>query len=129
MNCEQVKELLSPYLDNALAQEERRTVVTHLAHCAECNRVLADFQHFDTLLARMPRISPDAALRERIFSSPAYFELTGTSGALNRSAQPTAPQQRVQPTAHPHLVALPARDPNQQPTASRGAIDTARKGS
>ena len=127
MNCEQVKELLSPYLDNALAQEERRTVVTHLAHCAECNRVLADFQHFDTLLACMPRIGPDAALRERIFSSPAYFELTGTSGALDRRAQPTTPQQRVQPGAHSHLVALPARDPDH--SASRGAIDTARKGS
>jgi Putative zinc-finger/WD40-like Beta Propeller Repeat len=129
MNCEQVKELLSPYLDSALAQEERRTVVTHLAHCAECNRVLADFQNFDTLLARMPRIGPDAALRERIFSSPAYFELTGTSGALDRRAQPTAPQQRVQSGAHPHLVALPARDPDQQPSAYRGAGETARKGS
>ena len=127
MNCEQVKELLSPYLDNALAQEESRTVITHLAHCAECNRVLADFQHFDTLLARMPRIGPDAALRERIFSSPAYFELTGTSGARDRRAQPTTPQQRVQPGAHPHLVALPTRDPDH--SASRGAIGTASKGS
>ncbi len=127
MNCEQVKELLSPYLDNALAQEERRTVVAHLAHCAECNKVLTDFQHFDTLLTRMPRIAPDAALRERIFSSPAYLELIGTSGALDRRAQPTVPQQRLQPNAHPHLVALPGRDPDKQP--SRGEGETTRKGS
>ncbi|HEV2661924.1 MAG TPA: hypothetical protein VGU68_15045, partial [Ktedonobacteraceae bacterium] len=65
--------------------------------------------------------------RERIFSSPAYFELTGTSGARDRRAQPTIPQRRVQPGAHPHLVALPTREPDH--SASRGAIGTASKGS
>ena len=43
MNCEQVKELLSPYLDNVLAEEERRSVSAHIEICPECNALLADF--------------------------------------------------------------------------------------
>ncbi len=115
MNCEQVKELLSPYLDDALAPEERRTVAAHLEHCPECNRMLADFHRFDTLLAQMPHISPDAALRERIFSSLEYLELTGTSGALDRLAGSTIPQQRIRPGARPRLVALPGGRGKQPP--------------
>ncbi len=74
MNCEQVKELLSAYLDNALAPEERRSVATHLEACPECSEMLADFRRFDALLSRMPRINPDASLRERIFSSQEYLD-------------------------------------------------------
>jgi anti-sigma factor RsiW len=70
MNCEQVKESLSAYLDDALAPEEKRTIATHLETCSECNAMLADFRRFDTLLHQLPRVSPGAGLRQRIFSSP-----------------------------------------------------------
>ncbi len=77
MNCEQVEELLSEYLDNMLAPEERRQVADHLSICRSCTQALADYRRNDALLARLPRTSPDAALRERIFSSPDFLELTG----------------------------------------------------
>jgi len=51
MNCEQVEELLSAYLDNMLAPEERRQVAAHLQTCRSCTQALADFRRNDALLA------------------------------------------------------------------------------
>ena len=81
MNCEQVEELLSAYLDNQLATEERREIASHLHQCRQCNAILTEFRRNDALLRHLPRVSPDPALRERIFSSPEYIELTGTFDA------------------------------------------------
>ncbi|HZU67178.1 MAG TPA: zf-HC2 domain-containing protein [Ktedonobacteraceae bacterium] len=114
MNCEQVEELLSAYLDNQLATEERHEVAAHLRHCAHCNAILADFRRNDTLLRHLPRVSPDPALRQRIFSSPEYLELTGTFDARSSSPEedwtvPNLPASRSRRNAagRPHLVALP----------------------
>jgi WD40 repeat protein len=124
MNCEQVEELLSAYLDDALAPEERAGVVAHLQLCSQCNSMLTDFRRFDALLKQLPRLSPSPALRERIFSSPEYLELTGTfnaSGEITREyTQPGLPVQhrtwRDTP-GRPQLVAMPggrSTSPRQQ---------------
>src|SRR6059036_1706602 len=109
MNCEKVEELLSAYLDNALALEERHEVATHLQGCSRCSVILADFRRFDALIAHLPRVSPDLALRNRIFSSPHYLELTGTADAVRTVDGPTVPHPRIQrdTTHRPKLVALP----------------------
>ncbi len=75
MKCEQVKELLSAYLDGQLALEEGEAIVIHLQACTECSNVLADFRYFDALLLHLPRVAPDALLRQKIFSSAAYKEM------------------------------------------------------
>jgi Tol biopolymer transport system component len=119
MNCEQVEELLSAYLDGTLAVGEtaeaahqlRLNIAAHLAKCVQCSAVLADFRRFDALLAQMPRVSPDLALRNRIFTSPEYLELTGTndiSTAVTDKDQ-TAPYRNVRrdTPGRPQLVALP----------------------
>src|SRR6266581_4627123 len=114
MNCEQVEELLSAYLDNALAPEERDGVTAHLGGCSQCSSILADFRHFDILLSQLPRISPSLALRNRIFSSPEYLELTGTfdnpPSAIGDHTLPKNPIQghtRRDRRDRPQLVALP----------------------
>ena len=130
MNCEQVEELLSAYLDNALAPQERADVVAHLQLCSQCNSMLTDFRRFDALLKQLPRLSPSPALRERIFSSPEYLELTGTfnaSGEITREY--TRPGLPIQGRAlrdtpgRPQLVAMPggrSTSPRQQsPTATQ----------
>ncbi len=122
MNCEQVEELLSAYLDNALALEERHGVATHLQSCSQCSAILADFRRFDALIAHLPRLSPDLALRNRIFSSSRYLELTGTADAVRTMGHPTVPHPRTQrDTAHrPKLVVLPGgRSSSASPTSSR----------
>src|SRR5260221_10418682 len=58
-------------------------ITTHLTGCLHCSTILADFPRFDNLLAHMPRISPSPALRDKIFSSPAYLELTGTNNSID----------------------------------------------
>ncbi len=130
MNCEQVEELLSAYLDNQLATEERREVAMHLRHCAKCNAILAEFRRNDALLRHLPRVSPDPALRERIFSSPEYIELTGTFDARGSSLEedwtvPNLPASHFRRNAagRPHLVAIPggrSTSPNPAVTQSSG---------
>ena len=110
MSCGQVKGHLSAYLDNALAPEAYDQVTTHLGTCQDCRALLADFRSFDTLLSQLPRVSPGLALRERIFSSPEYLELTGTFGATKRIGERSAAQQKNR--HRPQLVALPG---GQQP--------------
>ena len=115
MNCEQVEELLSAYLDNKLAPEERRQVAAHLQTCSSCSELLADYRRNDTLLARLPRVTPDPALRERIFSSPDYLEATGepfeNEAPAGRNTVPRLPASGRSPRrdtpGRPHLVAIP----------------------
>jgi Tol biopolymer transport system component len=107
MNCEQVKELLSVYLDDTLAQAERQQIAQHLHICADCRAVLADFRRFDALLAQLPRVSPAPSLDEKIFSSPDYLELVGASYAIRRAKIVPSPYSRRNDPGRPRLVALP----------------------
>lgn len=106
MNCELVEELLSDYLDNTLAPEESSGIALHLEVCSRCSNILADFRRFDRLIAQLPRVSPNPALRDTIFSSQEYLELTGTS---NGKTEQTLPYRRVRRDEwnRPRLVALP----------------------
>ncbi len=125
MNCEQVEELLSAYLDNQLATEERREIASHLHQCRQCNAILTEFRRNDALLRHLPRVSPDPALRERIFSSPEYIELTGTFDARGSAPEedwtmPNLPARhsRRDTPGRPHLVAIPGgRSTSPNPAA------------
>lgn len=131
MNCEQVEELLSAYLDDSLAVGEtaesafqlKLDIASHLQNCIHCSTMLADFRRFDNLLAHTPHVSPDPALRDKIFSSPEYLELTGTTDIAvtprsydtqqeNLEREHTTPHRSARSTrrdtpGRPQLVALP----------------------
>jgi hypothetical protein len=130
MKCEQVEELLSAYLDRTLALGEAATlavqleldIAAHLRECERCGAIFADIRRFDLLLAQLPRVSPPSSLRERIFSSPEYLELTGTDGAASRRADAdaqTVPYGAIHYNrpGRPALVALPGGR-SSSPTAS-----------
>ena len=132
MNCEQVEELLSAYLDDMLAIGEtaeaadqlRLEVAAHLTNCVQCSAIIADFRRSDALLAQMPRVSPDPALRTRIFTSPEYLELTGTDdiNVAGTDKEQTAPYRNIRrdTPGRPQLVALPGgrRSSSSEPNAS-----------
>ncbi|HEY1349760.1 MAG TPA: zf-HC2 domain-containing protein [Ktedonobacteraceae bacterium] len=80
MNCEQVEEHLSAYLDNMLAPEEYRALTIHLQNCLRCMLSLTELRQNDLLLAHLPRFHPSAVLYERIFSAP---ECVGQIRALS----------------------------------------------
>ncbi len=130
MNCEQVEELLSAYLDNMLVLGEtaesalqlHAEITEHLQGCLQCSNILADYRRNDTLLSEMPRVSPSLALRHKIFTSPEYLELTGTSNAfsafhafsasfdedtVHTPAYNSTRRDAPRPSSRPHLVALP----------------------
>lgn len=92
MSCEHVKNLLSAYLDNMLATEEREMVTEHIQTCASCYALQEDFRRFDALLSQVPRVSPTPMLHRRIFSSPEYLELMGTSGSPKWAEESWKPQ-------------------------------------
>ena len=126
MNCEQVEELLTAYLDNVLAPDERRQITAHLQSCPTCSELLAEYRRNDMLISRLPREVPDAALRERIFSSPEYLELTNENASdmeeLIEGAGPTrlhlpAKYPRRDTPGRPQLVSLPGGR-STQPTPS-----------
>jgi Tol biopolymer transport system component len=129
MNCEQVRELLSAYLDDALAPEEKRTLATHLETCSECSAMLADFRRFDTLLHHLPRISPGVGLRQKIFSSPEYLELTGVSVRKTKFSAQTPPDRSVRNEIDRDsrgrlapFIALPGERQNQLATSPKASF-------
>ena len=129
MNCEQVEELLSAYLDNALAIGEppelashlRSEITVHLQTCARCSHMLDDFRHFDILLSELPRVRPSPALSDRIFSSPEYLELTGTFDVSGGIAENNPSRSRRDTAGRPRLVALPGgrRSSSTAPTQQK----------
>src|SRR2546421_9303710 len=130
MNCEQVEELLSVYLDDSFAVGEtaetalelQHDIAVHLQDCVRCSTTLADFRRFDTLLAQMPRISPSPALREKIFTSPEYFELSGIDNYKHRSIgrDHTIPNKtlRRDTAGGPPVSALPGGRPGFPTTSA-----------
>jgi predicted anti-sigma-YlaC factor YlaD len=44
MNCKQVRDNLSPYLDQVLSQEEVNLVEKHLEKCSSCRQELIDLK-------------------------------------------------------------------------------------
>lgn len=69
MNCEQIKGLLSVYLDDQLTIHQRQGVAKHLDICIECSTILEEYRHYDALLAQLPRIEPPSGLRDAVFSA------------------------------------------------------------
>lgn len=127
MNCEHVEELLSAYLDNVLTSQEYDAVTLHLQECTACGSILADFSHFDRLLAQQPRVSPASTLKEKLFSSPEYLELTGTLDGRERVNRQTLPAQRTSQElgSRPRLVSLPGgRASSALPHATERDIQT-----
>lgn len=87
MNCEQVEERLSAYLDTMLAPGEYQVLTFHLQHCLRCMLVLAELRHNDLLLAHLPRISPPPVLRERVLAPPDAGGHTRAPAALPQRRQ------------------------------------------
>ena len=56
MGCERIEELLSPYLEDELTQEDRQTVETHLYTCASCAELLSLMREARESLSSFPEV-------------------------------------------------------------------------
>jgi len=66
MHCERVRELLSPYLDEALPAQDRAMLAAHLEACQSCARVAADFRRFARTLTAVGRQTTPPSLLPRL---------------------------------------------------------------
>ena len=54
MNCSQIQELLSAFLDNELLAQTRQQVAGHLETCSDCSGELAGFESLSAMAHRLP---------------------------------------------------------------------------
>lgn len=113
MNCKELEDLLSPYLDGELDASQRSSVEQHLGDCPDCKRALADlgamhealqapalrYHASDTLQQRLKIKLRDADAREQRSVWPRWAAVAATvviAAALTwnflpRSDAPTTP--------------------------------------
>ncbi len=70
MKCEQVEEFLSPYLEDELSPEEKRTVEEHLKTCPGCSLLLSSLKETRESLVDLPQLEVSQALLTRLYSIP-----------------------------------------------------------
>jgi hypothetical protein len=56
--CDEVRELLSPYLDGELDSDERQRVDSHIESCQSCREALSSLRETVSLIQSMPIIEP-----------------------------------------------------------------------
>jgi anti-sigma factor RsiW len=66
MSCQSVQRIISAYLDQNLAGEERNYVTRHLAVCRECAARSEQTQRVRGMLRNLPAAQPSAELRMRL---------------------------------------------------------------
>lgn len=69
MTCDETRELLSPYLDEALAPDERSLVDAHLEGCAECRRELEALRGTVALLHRAEPVRAPVGFVDRVMAA------------------------------------------------------------
>ena len=90
MTCDRIEELLAPYLEGELGDEERRLVDLHLEDCPDCRRLFAALTETQAALRSFPELEISEALRARLRAIPGQKKRFGSAlGFLLRpSLQP-----------------------------------------
>ena len=70
MKCEDIEELLSPYLEDELSREDRRAVEEHLKSCESCSLLLSSLQETTEFLVSLPELGVSDGLRDRLYAIP-----------------------------------------------------------
>ena len=69
MNHEQVQQLISGHIDNALSDQESAALFTHLGQCANCRRVLRAAGAVQSYFADVDLGTVPSSVDQRVFSS------------------------------------------------------------
>lgn len=70
MKCEQIEELLSPYIEDELTAAERKTVADHLKMCPDCTSLLSLLQDTTESLSDFPELEVSGDLMAKLYAIP-----------------------------------------------------------
>jgi anti-sigma factor RsiW len=70
MNCEIIKELISPYIDAELERAEILRVEKHTEKCEKCKKLLIDYQNISYSVRGIPIPVPSEKVIKRILLFP-----------------------------------------------------------
>lgn len=100
---DEMKSLLSAYVDDACTEPEKQAVERHIAQCADCRQELADLQWIVASLRTMPDIPlPDdfAATFQARLEAELAAEAADSSGILEGQASPAIAPLKVARKKH-----------------------------
>ncbi|NYE58407.1 DUF4349 domain-containing protein [Carboxydothermus ferrireducens] len=66
MECNEVRELLSAYIDGEVTAEEKKQVERHLQSCAGCREAYGQYVDMGAVLKMLPFLEPDTPLKEKV---------------------------------------------------------------
>ncbi len=87
MECSDIREKLSSYLDGALSPEERSKIEDHLKSCAGCSAQLADLRRTIEHIKGLEEIEPPAWMTQKIMAK-VHEESQRKKGILQRLFYP-----------------------------------------
>jgi predicted anti-sigma-YlaC factor YlaD len=70
MKCENIENLLSPYLENELTAEDRLAIEEHLKSCMDCSVLFDLMKETQESLADFPQAEMSEELLERLYNIP-----------------------------------------------------------
>ncbi|MCK4835480.1 MAG: zf-HC2 domain-containing protein [Candidatus Aminicenantes bacterium] len=69
MKHEEIKKLITPYLEGELGEEEKKLVESHLASCEECQKEFEDLNQLEEVLNKMKLQKPSKEIWDVYWSS------------------------------------------------------------
>jgi hypothetical protein len=75
MNCREVREILSAYLEKEVSQTVASKIEAHLAECENCRLLTEELKALNKSLSSLPELEPSPALLARLYSIPGQVEL------------------------------------------------------
>jgi anti-sigma factor RsiW len=66
MNCNEISDKLSLYIDDELSSEEMKQVEEHLNSCENCQKVLDEYRNLISVLKNLPEEEPPEGYCERL---------------------------------------------------------------
>jgi anti-sigma factor (TIGR02949 family) len=79
MDCEELRNLLDPFLDRELPANEMATVELHLEDCPDCHRELEDLNSLRNALQVLPGVPVPPGLRDTVIGALGRSRNHGTS--------------------------------------------------
>lgn len=79
MKCSQIRKMISPYVDDELSPQDKRTFTAHIQECAACKKELEDIQSIHELFASAEKYSAPSEFATRVMANLEETEETAYS--------------------------------------------------